>query len=232
MINHYEKHGVTQFYFTDSLINGSLKSFRDMCDKLANYNSTHKAGFKWGGQFIFKPQRQLTDDYFDMIAEAGGEQFYVGIESGSDKIRWEMDKKFTNEDIEYHLHHFKRVGLHAFFLMIVGYVTETLDDPQDTLAMFSRWQKYVASGTISGIDLNTSLMILPNTPLERMIESHHITFPTYEYNESGVNQKNSLIWTSALNPELTFEERVRRRLEVDQYAVKYKWPVFRGPQRL
>ena len=98
--------------------------------------------------------------------------------------------------------------------------------------MFSRWQKYVASGTISGIDLNTSLMILPNTPLERMIESHHITFPTYEYNESGVNQKNSLIWTSALNPELTFEERVRRRLEVDQYAVKYKWPVFRGPQRL
>ena len=43
MINYYEKHGVSQFYFTDSLINGSLKAFRDMCDKLAHYNQTHKA---------------------------------------------------------------------------------------------------------------------------------------------------------------------------------------------
>ena len=232
MINHYEKHGVSQFYFTDSLINGSLKAFRDMCDKLANYNSTHSAGFQWGGQFIFKPERQLTDDYFDMIAEAGGEQFYVGVETGSDKIRWVMDKKFTNEDIDYHLYHFNRVGLKSFFLMIIGYMTETLDDHHDNLAMYSRWQKYVATGTISGIDLSTSLMFLPNTPLERMIESHQVTFPSYEYNDIGVSQKNSLIWTSALNPDLTFEERMRRRLEVHEYAMKYKWPIWRGPQRL
>ena len=116
--------------------------------------------------------------------------------------------------------------------MIIAYLTETLDDHHDNLAMYSRWQKYVATGTISGIDLSTSLMFLPNTPLERMIESHQITFPSYEYNDVGVSQKNSLIWTSALNPDLTFEERIRRRLEVNEYAIKYKWPIYRGPQRL
>ena len=232
MINHYEKHGVTQFYFTDSLINGSLKAFRDMCDKLANYNTTHKAGFNWGGQFIFKPKRQVTDDYFDMIAAAGGTQFYVGVETGSDKIRWEMDKKFTNEDIDYHLEQFKRTGLSCFFLMIVGYLTETLEDHHDNLAMYPRWQKYVASNTIAGIDLSTSLMFLENTPLQKMIDTHEVTFPSWEYNAIGNKVQNKMIWTSALNPELTFEERMRRRLEVHEYATKYKWPIWRGPQRL
>lgn len=232
MIHHYENHGVNQFYFTDSLINGSLKAFRDMCHKLSKYNNDHKAGFKWGGQFIFKPKRQLTDDYFDMIAEAGGQQFYVGIETGSDKIRWEMDKKFTNEDIDYHLEHFYRTGLKCFFLMIIGYLTETLNDHHDNLEMYPRWQKYVASGTINGIDLSTSLMFLPNTPLERMIDSHQVTFPALEFDPVGNKKPNPMIWTSALNPDLTFEERIRRRLEVHEYAMKYKWPIWRGPQRL
>jgi len=232
MIEHYEQHGVNQFYFTDSLINGSLKAFRDMCDKLAVYNSTHKAGFKWGGQFIFKPKKQLTDDYFDMIAEAGGQQFYVGVETGSDKIRWEMDKKFTNEDIDYHLEHFYRTGMTCFFLMIIGYLTETLDDHKDSLEMYKRWQKYVATETIAGIDLSKSLMFLADTPLEKMIDTHKVTFPSYMLDAMGNRRANEMIWTSELNPDLTFEERMRRRLEVHEYAMKYKWPIWRGPQRL
>jgi len=232
IINYYEKHGVSQFYFTDSLINGSLKAFRDMCDKLANYNQTHKAGFSWGGQFIFKQKKTVTDDYFDMIAQAGGDQFYVGVETGSDKIRWEMDKKFTNEDIDYHLEHFRRVGLRCFFLMIIGYHTETLQDHHDNLAMYSRWQKYVATGTISGIDLSTTLMFLPDTPLERMIDSHGIVFPTSMVEADGSVVANPLIWTSKSNPDLTFEERIRRRIEVHHHAMEYKWPIHRGVQRL
>lgn len=232
MIKHYELYGVQQFFFTDSLINGSLKAFRDMCEKLAHYNQTHQAGFSWSGQFIFKPKRQLTDDYFDMIAQAGGQQFYVGVESGSDKIRWEMDKKFTNEDIDYHLEHFYRTGMTAVFLMIVGYLTETLEDHYDNLEMYKRWHKYVATGTIAGIDLNTSLMFFPNTPLADMIESHRVTFPTTEIDATGNYRTNSMIWTSELNPDLTFEERIRRRLEINEQALKYQWPIWRGSQRL
>ena len=75
MIHHYEQHGVNQFYFTDSLINGSMKAFNDMCEKLAKYNSQHKAGFSWKGQFIFRPKNQLPQDHFATVAAAGGKEF-------------------------------------------------------------------------------------------------------------------------------------------------------------
>ena len=86
MIFHYEMTGVNKFYFTDSLINGSMKAFRDMCDKLADYNQTHSAGFSWGGQFIWRPERLDPPENFEMMRLAGADTFYVGVETGSDKI--------------------------------------------------------------------------------------------------------------------------------------------------
>ena len=226
MINHYEKHGVTQFYFTDSLINGSMKAFNDMCETLAKYNSDHKAGFSWKGQFIFRPMNQVPKDHFATVAAAGGKEFYVGVETGSDKIRWEMDKKFTNEDIDYQLEEFNKHNINVFFLMLIGYVSETLDDHKDTLKMFKRWQKYVATGTIKGIDLATGLKFLKDTPLERQIGQHEVYFLTSD----EVQQTD--LWQAHTNPDLDVPERVRRRIETHEEAIKYNWPIWRGEQRL
>jgi len=220
IISHYERFGVTKFYFTDSLVNGSMKSFSDMCNKLAAYKFDRK--ITWSGQFIIKPRNQVTDDYFDMIAAAGGTQFYVGIETGSDRVRWDMDKKFTNEDVDHHLHHFSRVGMKMFFLMLTGYVTETLEDHADTLVMFPRWQHYVADGTIRGIDLGPTLIILANTPLDHMREELGLSFVNGDPKS----------WISSVNPDLTIKERVRRRLEAHKQAIAYNWPIWRGEQRL
>jgi radical SAM superfamily enzyme YgiQ (UPF0313 family) len=35
IIDNYERFGITRFYFTDSLVNGSFKAFNDMCEKLS-----------------------------------------------------------------------------------------------------------------------------------------------------------------------------------------------------
>jgi hypothetical protein len=229
MIQHYEKHGVTNFYFTDSLINGSMKAFNDMCDKLANYNSQHKAGFKWKGQFIFRPKNQLPKDHFATVAAAGGTEFYVGVETGSDKIRWEMDKKFTNEDIDYQLEEFNKNGINVFFLMLIGYVTETINDHKDTLMMFKRWQKYVATGTISGIDLGVGLAFLADTPLVKQISEHEVYFLKYD---KGPGFDDVDLWQARTNSDLDIHERIRRRLETHEEAIKYNWPIWRGEQRL
>lgn len=230
MINHYEKHGVTNFYFTDSLINGSMKAFNDMCEQLARYNTQHKAGFSWKGQFIFRPKNQLPDDHFATVAAAGGEEFYVGLETGSDKIRWEMDKKFTNEDVDFQLEEFNKHGISVFFLMLIGYVTETLNDHQETLKMFKRWQKYVATGTIKGIDLGVGLKFLAHTPLEKQIDQHEVYFLKGKSLTGSV--QNSDLWQSNKNPELDVPERIRRRIETHEEAIKYNWPIWRGVQRL
>ena len=231
MIGHFEKHGVSKFYFTDSLINGSMKAFLEMCEVLANYNIKNKSKFSWGGQFIFKPKHQLPNDYFKIIKAAGGEEFYVGVETGSDKIRWEMDKKFTNEDITYHLEGFSNNNLSVYFLMLMGYVTETIEDHEETIKMFARWQKYVAKGTIRGIDLGVSLIFLEGTPLENQIKEHGVFFLNSKYLQPG-EKIDPMLWQSDKNKLLTIPERIRRRIEVHKEAIKYNWPIWRGTQRL
>ena len=133
-----------------------------------------------------------------------------------------MDKKFTNEDVDYQLEEFNKNNLHVYFLMLIGYVTETIDDHNDTMKMFPRWQKYVATGTIRGIDLGAGLYFMEGTPLERQIEQHGAYF-----------LKNDLdLWQTTTNPDLDVWERIRRRLETHKEAIKYNWPVWRGTQRL
>lgn len=225
IIQNYEKFGITRFYFTDSLVNGSLKSFNEMCESLVRYNFVEP--IKWQGQFIFRPKQSIPKDHFAMIKAAGGDTFFVGIETGSDRVRFEMGKKFTNEDIDYQLQECSNNDIKIMPLLFTGYITETAQDHQDNLDLFRRWQKYVADGTITGVELGSNLMILPGAPVERMIESHGLEFMMSWQGEPGTS-----LWWSAANPELTVRERIRRKLEVHETAIKYAWPVWRQESRL
>ena len=40
------------------------------------------------------------------------------------------------------------------------------------------------------------------------------------------------LWWSEKNPNLTIRERIRRKLEVHETAIKYAWPVWRQAARL
>ncbi|WP_353479925.1 radical SAM protein [Haliscomenobacter sp.] len=224
IIHNYEYHGVQKFYFTDSLVNGSLKSFSNMCEILTNYQFADQ--IKWGGQFIFRNKKTVSPEHFEMISKAGGGTFYVGIETGSDRIRQEMGKNFTNDDIEYQLEQFQKNKLHCTFLMFPGYVTETLQDHQETLAMLPRWKKYVASGTINGLELGQPLLILEETPLSRMIDTYKIKF--VDSQEIAING----LWRSEINPDLDFVERVKRQLEIYEHAAEHKWPIWRFTSRV
>lgn len=225
IIHNYETLGITKFYFTDSLVNGSLKALEDMCSKLVSYKFEQK--ISWSGQFIFRERRSIPQDHYKMIAESGADTLFVGIETGSDKIRAEMGKKFTNEDIDFQLAECSKYGIKINFLMLTGYITETLKDHQDTLDMFKRWQRYVADGTIMGVELGHPLAIFTGTPLERMIDSHGIVFMADKEHEPI-----PFLWESNINPELTVRERLRRTIEVHLEAMKYCWPVWRQHNRL
>jgi hypothetical protein len=224
IIENYERFGITRFYFTDSLVNGSLKAFSAQCEALTKYKFDRP--IRWSGQFIFRDRRSLPRDHYEMISQAGGDMFYVGIETGSDRVRAEMGKKFTNDDIEHQLEECSRFGIKIMPLMFTGYITETLQDHYDNLAIFPRWQRFVADGTINGVELGSSLIILPGAPVERMIESHGLEF-VFENGEA-----NTKLWWSAANPDLTITERIRRKLEVHETAIKYCWPVWRQQSRL
>jgi radical SAM superfamily enzyme YgiQ (UPF0313 family) len=226
IIHNYETLGITKFYFTDSLVNGSFKAFNDMCDKLSRYRFDKK--IQWSGQFIFRNRKSVPKDHYKMVAESGADTLFVGIETGSDKIRYDMGKKFTNEDIDFQLEECYNYNIKVAFLMFSGYVTETLEDHYENLKTFSRWQKYVATGTINGVELGTPLSILTGTPLERMIDEYGMIFMT----DQETKEINSTLWQSTSNPDLTIKERIRRKLELHEEAMKYYWPVWRQQSRL
>ena len=225
IIQNYENYGITNFYFTDSLVNGSLKSFDDLCNKLAAYNFT--TPISWQGQFIFRPKASTPKDHYAMIKAAGGDTFYVGVETGSDRVRFEMGKKFTNDDIDFNLEELSKNNLKVMFLMFTGYVTETLDDHRDNLKIFERWKKYVADGTIMGIELGQNLIVLPGSPVERMIDQYGMRFLLDNTGDPGIG-----LWEADINPDLTIYERICRKIEVHEEAIKHYWPVWRQANRL
>ena len=97
--------------------------------------------------------------------------------------------------------------------------------------MFKRWQKYVATGTIQGIDLAAGLEFMADTPLERQIQQHGVYF-LKPIKKDSTDYIDNGMWQARKNPDLDIHERLRRRLETHEEAIKYNWPVWRGSQRL
>lgn len=223
MIAQYERHGITDFFFTDSLINGNMRMLDELVDILIQFRQANpQADFRWRGQYIFRPRSSVTEDHIQRMALAGVDFLIVGLETGSDRVRRDMNKRHTTDDAEWYLEMFKKYGIKCRLLMITGWVTETLQDHRDTLTLFKRWQKFVASETITGIELGSTLMILDHAPIGRAVDTHQI----------HMLNDDPWLWHSALNPELTVPERVRRRIETHREAMKYKWPITRSLYRL
>jgi len=213
-----KRYGVKAFRFTDSLVNGSLKAFRDMISQLAEfrYSLPDDQKFRWDGHFIIRGPREMPPKTFDLMAQAGANLLLIGVESGSQAVRDHMKKGFTQEDLDYCMQQFARVGIRTRFLMIVGYPTETAADFQSTLDMFTDYKKYADSGIIDEVNLGLTLNLLPNTPLHR------------QQSELGIVQEANHInnWVCVHNPELDYKERLRRRIMLQEHIETLGYQVF------
>ena len=108
-----------------------------------------------------------NEEFFALMKQAGCESLSIGVETGSDRLRAEMNKNFTNQDLDLEMEQFSQHGITCSFYIIIGYPTETEQDFVDTLDMFKRYIKYVADGTLVGLILGGGFQILPNTPLAK-----------------------------------------------------------------
>ena len=224
MIHLNEKHGVRKFYMTDSLVNGSLKAFNDLTSTLAQHNRLNPgAEIRWVGQYITRARSAtLDDDYYDRLKASGAEGLTIGVESGSDAVRAHMKKQFTTADIDHELEQFDRRGIVCVLLFFSCYPTETWRDFLDTVQMFVRYQKYCASGTIYKITLGTPYTHHPQTPLWNMQENIGLR------SQSG----SDILWLLESNPTLTYHERIRRRLILQEVAMALKLPMSRNTAEL
>ena len=219
-----EKYSVTAFRFTDSLINGSMKAFREMINELAEYRMSmpEEKRFIWDTHFIVRSPKQMPPDDFDRMAEAGAGTMLIGIESGSPRVREHMKKGYSQEDLDYTMSQLNRVGIKVRMLMIVGYPTETEEDFQLTVEMFERYKPYLDAGTIEEVNLGLTLNLLKETPLYNDKEKYNIVQSNDHIND----------WVCLDNPTLTYKERLRRRIVLQARCEALGYRVFESDNYL
>jgi tRNA A37 methylthiotransferase MiaB len=194
-------------HFTDSLINGSLPAFYKLLELLKPIKQTYPE-FTWGGQFIVRNQKQSGDDYWQAIADSGCSLLEIGVETGSDDLRSQMKKNFTNQDLKHSVEGMSKYGIQCVFLMFVGYPTETLDDFNQSLSLLEEYKPY-AGTVITTVQAGWIASIHPGTPLYTASRSDPQMIISEKVN----------IWYNRANPTLTAQERLRRRKQLAETAV-------------
>jgi radical SAM superfamily enzyme YgiQ (UPF0313 family) len=214
ILKHWRDTGALDFFFTDSLINGSMKAFQELQTALIEYMQQYPELKKlsYSGQFIIRPRASHPEHMYAAMKQSGCNHLQVGIESGSETVRNHIGKKFSNEDIDYHFEMCEKYQIRNSLLMMVGYPTETLDDFAQSVQLLKRYQKYLINDTALFLSAHYPTSLLPNTPLFDMM--HELGIEQSDVNDP-VQQ-----WSIATNPELTVTERYRRWSEFIRTALE------------
>lgn len=228
MERHFYEYGVTEFEFTDSLINGSISNFDKFNELLYNrkQQKSDLEPLRYQGQFICRPQNQQSRYSYELMHRAGCSMLITGIESFSNNVRTHMKKKFSNSDIDYHFENCARWNIPNVLLMIVGYPTETLADHQENLEAIKKYKTYADMGTIFMVRWGFTMHLYEHTPIMNMINELQLSL------ESNVKFDSLYGWTSGLNPSNTLRERIRRRLEIHELSVELGYPMPRVKEEL
>ena len=181
--------------------------------------------FSISGYWIIRSPRQFGEEDFEKFYRAGANLLITGVETGSDRLRKIIRKGFTNKDLEFNLEQIMKWRLKFYFMLIAGLPGETIDDFNETFTALTRWQKYVASGSIIGINLGTTATIEPGTEIYNRSE---------KYNLVGLNgeRPNGIFWMNTKTPDLDYKERVRRRVLLQEHVNQLKYPLWKGDDHL
>lgn len=224
ILKHHQDVGAVHFTIVDSLINGSLKSFKDFNAEMVllkqQYTGLEK--FSYNGMFIVRDKKSHTEDLFRLMKAAGCDSLAIGVETGSDRLRYEMNKKFTNEDLDYHLEMSSKYGIKNTLLMFVAYPTETRDDFEMSLQMLERYQKYLIDDTILGINHSGVFSLIEGTPV---YDDRHAIGIEFTSNIDDGNASRRIEWINKNNSALTVKERIMRDLTFRKHAIDLRYPV-------
>lgn len=204
MIYLKEKYGVSIFEFTDSLVNGSFKAFKQWLTIIADYNDKlpNDQKIRWFGQYICRPQAHTPADIYPLMARAGVVNLVVGVESGSDAVLEAMKKKMTVNDVFDELEQFEKHKIKCTFLMFSGFYNETPDRYIETLKFLIDCQPYIASGTVTKLSLSPPLVVHSGTYLHD--EADKIGLILDPYDES--------LWVSVHDAGNDFTQRSLNRV--------------------
>lgn len=217
MINVQKKYGFDRFEFTDSLVNGGLKVFREFCEILAEHNKINPdRKIRWKGQYICRPAKQMPQDLYPLMSDAGAFGLSIGAESGSDSVLEAMNKKTTNSALYHELEQFRKYQIKCSLLTFVGHWRETHENFKDHCKMLIKILPYVRSNVIGVVDFGGLAEILDGTPSMNLVHSGQISTSDFS---------RELLWFNEENP-MGIKERIFRRLFLFRMQEKLRFPTY------
>jgi len=218
MITAYKKTGIRTFVFTDNLINGSVSNYRKINETLVK--ELPPGTLSYGGYAIFRDRKYMEADDFSLAKQAGCRWWAIGVESGSERLRFDQGKKITDEDLDWSVKHLAKNNIEQRWLMMVGYPSETDEDFKLTIELFKKYAYLGRQGHIK-ISITPTFMLLKNSPLmenkkiqEELGLAHNLQNPWADK-----------FWTSTKNIENTFPVRLYRwkTLVKTMFDLGYPW---------
>lgn len=173
------KYHTRRFQFGSSICNGNLREFKKLIKLIAEYNDAVSVDeqIHWIGSFIIRPKSQHPESMWYDIKKSNG-FLLTGVESVIEKVRINLGKNFTNQDLEHHLIMGQKYQVPMNLLMIAAYPTETASDHENVKKWFIDHKNF-ANNTVQQVQL-TLLGILPGTVLESKLNPD--TFKSDETN--------------------------------------------------
>lgn len=134
-----EKHpAVTHFYFSDSVLNGSIDSLRELSELLI----ANQIKITWGGQAVIR--KEMSFDLLQLMHRAGCIFLFYGMESASARVLRSMNKtRFTIRDAKLVLRNTHIVGIKTNVNFMFGYPTESQKDFYETVRFFKEIIPYI-----------------------------------------------------------------------------------------
>lgn len=196
MLYQKQRYNMNFFHFSDSLLNGNMAEYRNLVTLLAEYNAANPdSQFKWGSMLIIKSPAQFDDELWRLTKLSGCEFAWIGLETLSEKVRFDMNKKFTNQDIEFCIEKIVKYNIQVSFLLFVGYPTETEEDIKESIKWLEDHQHLK---DYFSFFFNETMFVLPGSWVEQNKEVYQIKL---------LDPSNSLKWAT---PTSTLEIRQAR----------------------
>ncbi|MGD0919128.1 MAG: radical SAM protein [Thermodesulfobacteriota bacterium] len=156
--------GIHQFYFVDNTFNLPPSYAKEICRKLIE----HDLDIRWWA--ILYP-KHVDKELVGLMAKAGCEQVSIGIESGSERILKNMNKRFTQKEVRQISESLSEEDIRRMGFLLLGSPGETRKTVEESLA-------FVDSLKLDNLKITVGVRIYPHTYLakraidEGVISSH------------------------------------------------------------
>jgi radical SAM superfamily enzyme YgiQ (UPF0313 family) len=158
----------------------------------------------------------MKEEDWRLTAASGATILSVGVESFVEHIRYHIQKKFSNQDLDFALEMGQKYNVAMLLLMIVGYVTETQKDFDEALEWIKS-HRHFAGSPVRRVQIGSGLGILPGTTLYRQRDKLGIKLSDSTVTQDWVNNRTG----SDPNLRMKWHRQMKSVLEQNGFEVDY-----------